>query len=476
MYGTLYWVMMMPKGLVVIKWDDKVGPVVSAKYPENIGFDMDLAMKVYTTHFAGSSSPFSVLDIGGWRIASYYMPREKFLFALVLNEDEIGEKYEDKLFAVAEKAHKTLQEKGNLDNLPKLYSELLTAGISIKRSELYEKPEVQRLLEKFLDNSLLELEPTFHWDEGFRYIDAERITGLDPIDTRVLLETLSKYKILNRKAYDSAIACPNCGSFKIRVRYRCPYCSSFSIQKSNFIECFNCGTVESEELFSGIYYGEPDKYYCPGCGAELKGLGLDYRRILAQNRCENCKKIFKEVNVSVQCTDCNYTVRLANAKIVEGPMYTLNPEFGQEIERQISTIQVKRMISEFFRKNGWEVESPGTVTDESRIPCEFDIVVSKPEVADKEWIKNILPAGKIAIDIVEDVEEVGKEKIIGFIGKNVNISPIQYVLVAVPKLSDEAKQLLRKQDIMYCEKDRETTEIPPLIESLACIDFSELLT
>ena len=126
----------MPKGLVVIKWDDKVGPVISNKYPESIGFDMDLAMKVYTTHFAGSSAPFSVLDIGDWRIASYYMPREKYLFVLVLDEDESGEKYEDKLVAIAEKAHKTLQEKGSLDNIPQLYSELLTAGFSIKRSEL----------------------------------------------------------------------------------------------------------------------------------------------------------------------------------------------------------------------------------------------------------------------------------------------------------------------------------------------------
>lgn len=75
----------MPKGIVVIKWDDRVGPVILAKHPEKIGFDMDLAMKVYTTHFAGSTPPFSVLDIGDWHIASYYLPKDKYLFALVLD-------------------------------------------------------------------------------------------------------------------------------------------------------------------------------------------------------------------------------------------------------------------------------------------------------------------------------------------------------------------------------------------------------
>ncbi|MEM2145259.1 MAG: hypothetical protein QW279_07855, partial [Candidatus Jordarchaeaceae archaeon] len=311
----------MPKGIVIIKWDDRVGPVITAKHPETIGFDMDLAMKVYTTHLAGSSPPFTVLDIGDWHIASYYLSHDKHLFVLVLDADEHGEKYQEKLFAIAEKSKKLLDKKKELiEDLPKLYSELVTTGVTFKRNELYEKTEVKKLLETFLDNSSFELQPTFSWEEGFRYTNVEKITGLDPIDTKVLLETLSKYGILSRKAFDSALACPNCGSFKIRVRYRCPHCSSFSIQKSNFIECFLCGTIDTEEYFSGVYYGEPDKYYCPKCEKELKGLSLDYRKILAQNRCENCKKIFTEVNVAVQCTECNHTVKLAFAKLVEAPI------------------------------------------------------------------------------------------------------------------------------------------------------------
>jgi hypothetical protein len=466
----------MPKGIVVIKWDNKVGPVIVGKYPENIGFDIDLAVKVYTTQFAGSSSPFSVLEIGDWRIASYYLPREKHIFALVLDDEESGEKYEDKLFAAAEKSSKVLQEKGVVEDLPKLYSDLVSAGYMFKRSELYEKAEVQRLLEKFLDNSLTELEPTFQWEEGFRYISAEKVTGLDPIDTKVLLETLSRYRILNKRAHDSALTCPNCGSYKIRIRYRCPYCSSFSVQKSNFIECFLCGTVDVEELFSGIYYGEPDKYYCPKCEKELKGLSLDYRRIQSQNRCENCKKIFSEVNVSVQCTKCNYSVKLANAKIVEAPLYTLNPDCVEEIEKQLSHVHARRIISDLFREKGWKVEAPGTITSSDNVNYEFDIVASRPEIRDKEWAKNVLPGGSIAIDIVEDREEVKKEKIMSFVGKNAGIKPVQYILMVIPKLSEEAKQLIIKQEIMYCENDGKLSEVPPLIESLASIDFQELLT
>ncbi|MEM2134799.1 MAG: restriction endonuclease [Candidatus Jordarchaeaceae archaeon] len=465
----------MPKGIVIIKWDNKVGPVIVGRYPEKISFDIDLAVKVYTTQFAGSSSPFSVIEIGDWRIASYYLPREKYIFALILDDGESGERYESKLFAVAEKFSKVLQERGIVEDLPKLYSELASAGYAFKRGELYEREETQKLLEKFLDNSLTELEPTFHWEEGFRYINAEKFTGLDPIDAKVLLETLSRYRILNRRACDSALACPNCGSYKIRIRYRCPYCSSFSVQKSNFIECFLCGTVDVEELFSGIYYGEPDKYYCPKCEKELKGLSLDYRKILSQNRCENCKRIFPEVNVSVQCTKCNYSVKLANAKIVEAPLYTLNPDCADEIEKQLSHIHVKRIISGLFKEKGWKVETPGMVAGSDNVDYEFDIVASRPEIMDKEWSKNVLPGGRIAIDIVTDREEVKKEKVMSFVGKNAGIKPVQYILVVIPKLSEEAKQLLIKQEIMYCENEGKLSEAPPLIESLASIDFQELL-
>ncbi|WXG42159.1 MAG: hypothetical protein WED07_15580 [Candidatus Freyarchaeum deiterrae] len=466
----------MPKGIVVIKWDDRVGPVILAKHPEKIGFDMDLAMKVYTTHFAGSTPPFSVLDIGDWHIASYYLPKDKYLFALVLDPEERGDKYEDKLFAVAGKSKKLMKKKrGIIDDLPKLYAELKTAGVTFKRSELYEKPEIKKLLEKFMDNTLSELEPTFNWDEGFRYTNVEKITGLDPIDTKVLLETLSRYKLLNRKAFDSALACPNCGSFRIRVRYRCPYCSSFSIQKSNFIECFLCGTVDTEEFFSGVYYGEPDKYFCPKCEKELKGLSLDYRKIQAQNRCENCKKIFTEVNVAVQCTECNHTVKLAFTKIVEAPFYTLNTEYTKEIKRQISSIQLRQMISSLYKKKGWKVEAPGTIVGSDNVTYDFQVVAEMPDTLGKELIKNILPGGKIAIDIVEDTEEVKKEKIMEFVGKNTSIVPVQYLIVAIPKLSEEAKQLLKKQEIMFCEKERAQNEVPALVENIACIDVSELV-
>jgi hypothetical protein len=437
---------------------------------------MDLAMKVYTTHLAGSSPPFTVLDIGDWHIASYYLSRDKYLFVLVLNADERGEKYEDKLFAVAEKSKRLVEKnKEIIEDLPKLYSELVTAGVTFKRSELYEKPEVKKLLERFLDKSLSELPPTFNWEEGFRYTNVEKITGLDPIDSRVLLETLSKCGILSRRAFDSALACPNCGSFKIRVRYRCPHCSSFSIQKSNFIECFLCGTIDSEEYFSGVYYGEPGKYYCPKCERELKGLSLDYRKIVAQNRCDNCKKIFTEVNVAVQCTECNHTVKLAFAKLVEAPIYTLSAEYAKEVKKQVSSINMRQAISNLFSNKGWKVETPGTITGLDKINYEFHVVASIPDALSRELMKNILPGGKIAIDIIEETGEIKKDKIMELVGKNTSIAPVQYIIVAIPKLSDEAKQLLKKQEIMYCEKDSDHKEVPPLIESLASIDFSELL-
>ncbi|MEM2146899.1 MAG: hypothetical protein QW279_16160, partial [Candidatus Jordarchaeaceae archaeon] len=142
---------------------------------------------------------------------------------------------------------------------------------------------------------------------------------------------------------------------------------------------------------------------------------------------------------------------------------------------QVSSINMRQAISNLFKTKGWKVETPGTITGVDKINYEFQVVASMPDTVSKELFKNILPGGKIAIDIVEEIAEIKKEKIMELIGKNASITPIQYIIVAIPKLSEEAKQLLKSKEIMYCEKEREHNEVPPLIESLASIDFSELI-
>ncbi|MDX1797143.1 MAG: hypothetical protein R3255_00700, partial [Candidatus Lokiarchaeia archaeon] len=62
----------MPIGLVVMRWDDRVGTEILAKYPEEINVTDKTLMQVYSTHeYSGESGMISLM-IGSLNIASYY--------------------------------------------------------------------------------------------------------------------------------------------------------------------------------------------------------------------------------------------------------------------------------------------------------------------------------------------------------------------------------------------------------------------
>ncbi|MBS3795729.1 MAG: hypothetical protein KGY80_12565, partial [Candidatus Thorarchaeota archaeon] len=69
----------MPKGLAVLRWDDELGPVVTAKTPKKlqVGLDPTTSMRVYGIATLGeteeSQKPgFSTLNFDEFRLAVYY--------------------------------------------------------------------------------------------------------------------------------------------------------------------------------------------------------------------------------------------------------------------------------------------------------------------------------------------------------------------------------------------------------------------
>jgi DNA-binding transcriptional ArsR family regulator len=127
----------MPKGLAVLRWDDELGPVVTAKTPKKlqVGLDPTTSMRVYGIATLGeteeSQKPgFSTLNFDEFKLAVYYgglnmhlkgLPSMVFL---VLEPDENPDVYKDALPEIATQIFLHTDDDEYVDMLPKMYSQL----------------------------------------------------------------------------------------------------------------------------------------------------------------------------------------------------------------------------------------------------------------------------------------------------------------------------------------------------------------
>ena len=115
----------MPVGLVVMKWDERVGTEILAKYPEEITVSDKTLMQVYSTHeYSGESGMISLM-VGSLNIASYYTGPEKgYYILLLLNLDDDPDAYEGGLVDAARIILQNLEDDAYLSMIPSLFQRL----------------------------------------------------------------------------------------------------------------------------------------------------------------------------------------------------------------------------------------------------------------------------------------------------------------------------------------------------------------
>jgi DNA-binding transcriptional ArsR family regulator len=119
----------MPKGLAVVRWDDRIGTVVDASYPKEIKeITPDITMKIYGTHTLGKDIPspdFLVAKIESLNIASFYggLSVQHFV-VLLLEPDEKSELYEDPLMEISFRIFENLEGKKYKGDLEELFEYL----------------------------------------------------------------------------------------------------------------------------------------------------------------------------------------------------------------------------------------------------------------------------------------------------------------------------------------------------------------
>ncbi|MBD3340665.1 MAG: hypothetical protein GF353_16275, partial [Candidatus Lokiarchaeota archaeon] len=107
----------MPVGLVVMRWDERVGTEILAKYPEEINITDKTLMQVYSTHeYSGEPGMISLM-VGSLNIASYYSgPEKSFYILLLLSLDDDPDAYEGGMADASRVLYQAYEE----DNIEKV--------------------------------------------------------------------------------------------------------------------------------------------------------------------------------------------------------------------------------------------------------------------------------------------------------------------------------------------------------------------
>ena len=115
----------MPVGLVVMRWNERIGTEVLVKYPDEINITDKTLMQVYSTHeYSGESGMISLM-VGSLNIASYYTGSEKgFYVLLILNLDDDPDAYEGGMADITRNILQNLEDDSYLDMIPSLFQRI----------------------------------------------------------------------------------------------------------------------------------------------------------------------------------------------------------------------------------------------------------------------------------------------------------------------------------------------------------------
>jgi transcription elongation factor Elf1 len=318
-----------------------------------------------------------------------------------------------------------------------------------ERLEIYKDSDVQVLLSRFLNEEIKELLPIPNSDRNYGYPMVEAIVG-DRLSAEEFLDRLYKVGILERRVYDEIISCPKCGSTKISVRYFCPHCKSFNIQKSSLIEHVKCGYIDVEDSFC-----KENKLVCPKCHEELKKPDVDYRRAGVWCTCKDCGKSFDIPVASHFCKECHGDFAFDEIVIKNIYSYSLREEARNEAT--LGSILITP-IKDLLGKQGFKVESPAFLKGKSGANHFFDIMIRKG--ADLERVA--------VIDLASSSEgPVSEQPVIALFAKIFDVSPDDAYLVALPKMSENGKKMAQLYKIHVIEAKNEKDATKALGEELS---------
>ncbi len=115
----------MPIGLVVMKWDPRIGTKIETQYPEEIKISDSTLMQIYSTHeYTGEAGMISLMA-GPLNIASYFTgPDKGYYLILLLTLDDDPDSFEGGLSDISRIVIQNLDDNAFIPMIPSLFRRL----------------------------------------------------------------------------------------------------------------------------------------------------------------------------------------------------------------------------------------------------------------------------------------------------------------------------------------------------------------
>lgn len=123
----------LPKGIIIIKWDNEIGAVLVAQYPKELKLPTKVFTNIYANHRIENTDPnFATITLKDSKVTSFFSGMGEniivipnHVIALVLRRDENPFKFKDVLKKSAAEILENIKNEKYKKLLPKLYDEML---------------------------------------------------------------------------------------------------------------------------------------------------------------------------------------------------------------------------------------------------------------------------------------------------------------------------------------------------------------
>jgi len=172
---------LIPRGLILMKWDERVGTEIIVKYPKDIEISQKTLMQIYGAHEYTGESGMVNLMVGSLNIASYYTGQEKgYYLVLILNIEDDADAYEGGIIDVIQILLQNLSDDSYLHIIPSLFQRLAIYPTLNNEQHLINvyQDEVKRIiLNRLRDEGVITKSELMVWlkdkyKEGFIDLDA----------------------------------------------------------------------------------------------------------------------------------------------------------------------------------------------------------------------------------------------------------------------------------------------------------------
>ena len=301
-----------------------------------------------------------------------------------------------------------------------------------------EDPRVIKLVDALVSGKLPDINPVvdFNYKKGFAYPSVNSLLDTSEVDTINILESLANSGILIKQTYEKFYIDPD-GLFQLVPIERCPRCDSSNIVKGQLVEHFSCGYVGLDRDFK-----QESRYVCPKCRKDLRLIGTDYRNVGIHYRCQDCSEVSTVPVVKWRNMKTRKIWAADELREVEAYSYQFSPDKKGWLEFQLKP---KTQLVDFLKHQGYQVHELAQLTGRSGAVHTVDVLAIRDDIITKINLGIgilVAPTGE---------PEVGLEALFKFDTRAYDIGINYKVVIAIPRLGQEALNFAGRQMIRAFE-------------------------